>query len=292
MLPRRKQKPNADEQLIAHVLTWQATECEEVGRSNSGKAQLAKFSKLSAQMVELSLREAAHDPTLPGTVSNKLSAVSSPVLRPSTDVQRIAKLPAESAERQGTAAQNAAVAAPTPLNLPQSHGTPPRTSRHRLARLRVSGSAAVRNLCGYWKSAQKDHQATFRARILGSLTIATQRTELIRQRTALLIGRWSRWVATTAQFLVSANLRILAHSQPLRRLKHACRNNFRVARAPAICAVIEKKFAAWNLSRESVEPDSRLWISMGMAALYIATSSQSCSPCGQWRRERCCATPR
>ena len=295
MLLRRKQKLNDDEQLVPHVLTWQPTECEEVGRSNSGTAQSAKFSKLSAKMVELSLQEAQRNPTLRGTIPNKLSAVSSPLLWPSTDVQRIAQPRAESAGRPGTAAQNAVVPAATPLNPPQAHGTPresripnfavlysratimlremtnyrnevPRTLGDWLARVQASGSSAVQNLHGCWKSVQKDHQlATFRARILGSLTIAAQRT-------ALLIGRWRRWLATTAQFLaarISAKLRILTQSQPSRRWIHACQNNFRVltTRAPAVCAVMEKKFAAWNLRRESMKLDSRLWISMGMAAL-------------------------
>ncbi len=186
--------------------------------------------------------------------------------------------------RPGTAARKAAVAAATPMNPPQTHGTPRESRipnfavlysratvilremtnywnavpRSWLARLRVTGSAAVGNLRGCWKSVQKDHRlATFRARILGRLTIAAQRTEFIRQRTALLIGRWSRWTAATAQFLaerISAKLRILTHSQPLRRLRHACRNNFRVlmARATAVYAVMEKKFVAHRGSRPVV----------------------------------------
>jgi|ERR1035437_7683947 hypothetical protein len=287
MLLRRKQKPNDDEQLGPHVGTWQATEREEVGRSNSGTARFAEFSRLSAKMVELSLQEAQRDLTLRGTVPDKLSAVSSPLLWPSTDVQRIAQPPTESAGRPGTAARKASVAAATPLITSQAHGTPrelripnfavlysratvivrettnywnevPRTLGSWLARLRDGGSAAVGNLCGCWKSVKKDHRlATFRARILGGLTIAAQCTEFIRQRTALLIGRWSTWTATTAQFLaerISAKLRIFNHSQPLRRLRHACRNNFRVlmARATAVYAVMEKKFVAHRGSRPVV----------------------------------------
>jgi hypothetical protein len=301
---RRKQKSDDDEQLIPHVSAWQATEREEVGRSKSGTARFAELSQLSAKLVELSLQEAQRDLTLRGTVSNKLSAVSSPLLWPSTDVQRIAQPTGESIGRPGTAARKAAVAAITPLNPPQAHGTPreskipnlavlysratvilrempnywdevPRTLDSWLARLRVTGSAAVGTLRGCWKSVQKDHRlATFRARILGRLTISARRTELIRQRTELLIGRWNSWTATTAQFLaerISAKLRILTHSQLLRRLRYACRKNLRVltARAPAVRAVMEKKFAAWNLRRESMEPDSRLWIFVGMAALSV-----------------------
>jgi hypothetical protein len=119
-------------------------------------------------------------------------------------------------------------------------------------RLRVTGSDAVGNLRGCWNSVQKDHRlATFRARILGRLTIAAQRSEHIRQRTALLIGRWSRWAATTAQFLaaqISAELSGLKHSQRPQGLRQTFRNHFRVltARAPAVCAVMKKKLAAFR----------------------------------------------
>lgn len=287
MFLRRKQKPDEDEQLIPHAWSRQATEREEVGRSKSGTARFAEFSKLSAQMVELSLQEAQRDLTLRGTVPNKLSAVSSPLLWPSTDVQRIAEPPAESAGRPETTARKATAAAATPVNLPQAQWTPrelripnfavlysratvilrettnywnevPRTLGFWLARLRDDGSAAVGNLCGCWKSVKKDHRlATFRARILGGLTIAAQRTGLIRQRTALLIGCWRRWTATTAQFLaerISAKVRIIRQSQPLRRLRHACGKNLRVltARAPVVWAVMEKKFVAHRSSRPVV----------------------------------------
>ena len=186
MFLRRKQKPDEDEQLIPHAWTWQTTEREAGGRSKSGTARFAEFSRLSAKMVELSLQEAQRDLTLRGPVPNKLSAVSSPLLWPSNDVQRIAQQPAESVGRPKTVAPKATVAAATPLNPPQTHGTPselripnfavlysratvifreltnywnevPRTLGSWLARLQVTGSAAVVNLCGYWKSVQKDH---------------------------------------------------------------------------------------------------------------------------------------
>jgi hypothetical protein len=246
MFLRRKQKPNDDEQRIPHVWSWQATEREEVGRSKTGTVPFAEFSKLTARMVELSLREAQRDRALRGTFPNKLNSVSSPLPWPSPDVQRITPPPTESAGRQETAPQGAVGA--TPLNAPQAHGTlgglrianflqemanysneVPRTSGSWLARLRFTSSAVVGNLSVCWKSVQNDHRlATFRARI-GHLTIAVQRTDLIPQRTALLIGRWSRW-ATTAQSLanrLSARLRILTNSQPLRRLRYECRKNLR-----------------------------------------------------------------
>lgn len=285
MFLRRKQKPDEDEQLIPHLWTSQANERGEVRRSKSGTARFAEFSKLSAQMVELSLQEAKRERTLRGASPNNPSTVSSPLLWP-TDLQNIAHPPTESVERPGTA-RKSAVAATTPLNPPQAHGTPrelrlpdfvvlysratvflrgmtnywnevPRILGSLLARLRVSGSAAVGNLRGCWKSVQKDHRlATFRARIHGGVTVGAQRTELILQRTAILIGRWSRWTATAAQFLaerISAKLWTLTHSQPLQRLRLASGKNLRVltARAPVVWAVIEKKFLAYRGSRPVV----------------------------------------
>ncbi len=286
MFLRRKQKPDEDEQLIPHAWTWQTTEREAGGRSKSGTARFAEFSRLSAKMVELSLQQAQRERTLRGASPNNPSTVSSPLLWP-TDVQRIAQPPAESGARPGTAAPKAAVAVATPLNPPQMHGTlrelripnfavlysratvilrgmtnywheVPRILGSWLARLRVSGSAAVGNLRGCWKSVQKDHRlATFRARILGGLTVGAQRTELILQRTAILIGGWSRWTATAAQFLaerISAKRWTLTHSQPLQRLRLACGKNLRVltARAPVVWGVMKRKFIAHRGSRPVV----------------------------------------
>jgi hypothetical protein len=252
MFLRRKQKSNDDEQPIPHVWSWQATKREEVGRSKTRTALFAELSKLSAKMVDLSVQEAQRDLTLRGTVPSKLNAISSPFLWPS--VQTVTQLPIENTGRPGTAPQPA-VAGATSLNPPQADGTPrglrianladlysratiilremtnywdeiPRRLNSWLARLRLTGFTVVGNLRGYWKSGQKDHRlATFRALILGRLTIAVQRTE----RIALLIGRWSVW-ATTGQFLakrLSARLKILTHSQLLRRLRYACRKTVR-----------------------------------------------------------------
>ncbi len=245
MFLRRKQKHSDDEQPVPGVWSWQATEREEVGRSNSGTASSAEFSKLTAKMVELSLQEAQRQRRR--RVPEKLSAVPSPL--PSTVVQRTER-PSESAGRPGTGASAA------PRTRPLADKTPGglrvasfavlysratiilremtnywnevlRTLVSWLARLRLTALAVVGNLRDCWKSVQKDHRlATFRARI-GHLTIAVQRTELFRQRTALLIGSWTRW-GTTAQFLaerLSARLRILANSQPSRRLRYGWRKN-------------------------------------------------------------------
>lgn len=291
MLVRRKQKLKDDQRPVPHMLPWQVTECERRGLSNSGTAELAKFSKLSAKMVELSLQETGRNPTVRGTVPNELSAVSSPLLWPSTCVHKIAP-PAESAGRVGTAAQSPAVAVATPLNQPQPHDKPCEsrgpsywnelrcTLGYWLARARISGSVAVRNLGGYSVPTQNDHQlATFRARIVSRLVIAAQRTgelqqvlALIRKRTAPFIARWTHRVATTAQFLAaqkSAEQRLLKDAPSLQRLRYVCANNFRLltTRATAFSAVMVKRFAEFKVRRASVERDLRLWTFMGMATL-------------------------
>ncbi len=251
MLLHRKQKRNDNQQPVPRVWSWQAIEREEGSRSKTGTASFAEFSKLTAKMVDLSLQKAQRERTLRGPVPDRLSAVPSPLLRPSIDVQTPAR-PDESAGRPGTE-----VAAMS-LTRPRGHGTPvglripnfavlysraaillremtnywnevPRVLGSGLASLRLTGSAVDGNLRHCWKSVQKDHRvATFRARIR-HLAIAVQRTELIRRCTALLIGSWSRW-ARTAQFLaerLSARLRILTNSQLLRRLGYACRKSLR-----------------------------------------------------------------
>ena len=136
---RRKQKPNDDEQPIPNVWSWQATEREEVGRSKTGTALFAELSTLSAKMFELSLQEAQRDLTLGGTVPNKPKAISSPLLWPSTDVQRITQPPTEHTGRPGTAPQPA-VADATPLDPPQAHET---TGGLRIANLAVLSSRAT-----------------------------------------------------------------------------------------------------------------------------------------------------
>ena len=228
-----------------------ANTIQHVGRSVTETTSFAEFSKLTAKMVELSLQEAQRQRTR-GPVPDKLSAIPSPLLWPATDVQRTQERPAETAGRTGTGPTA------TSLTLPQAHATPgglrianfavlysratiilremtnywnevPRTLGSWLARLRLTGSAVVGDLRDCCTSVQKDHRlATFRVRIR-HLTIAVQRTELIRQRTALLMESCSRW-ATTAQFLakrLSARLRFLTNSQPLRRFRYGCWKNLR-----------------------------------------------------------------
>lgn len=281
MLLRRKQTPPADEQLIPPAWTLQTTEREAGGRSKSGTPRVAKFSRLSAQMVELSLEQAQRERTLRGASPNNPSTVSSPLLWP-TDIQNIARSTTESVEEPGTEWESA-LAAANPVNPPQAQATPrqlripnfavlysqatvilrgmanywnevPPTLVSWLGRLRVNGSAAFGNLRGCWKSVQNDERlAAVGAGILCRLTIASQRTQLIYQPAAILIGRWSRWTATITQLLaerVSAKLIMVSRSQPLRHLKHACEKNIRVltARPPVVWAVI-RKFVAHRGSR-------------------------------------------
>jgi hypothetical protein len=252
MLLRRKKKPDDDEQPVPRAWSWQTTERAEVGRPKTGTGSFAEFSKPTARMVELSLQAAQRQRTFRGRVPDKLTAVPSPLVLPSPDVQSTPEGLAESAGGAETGP------AATPQARPQAHGTSgglrianfavlysratiiiremtrywnevPRAWGSRLARLRLTGSAVVDNLRACWKSVQKDRRlATFRARTR-HLTSAVQRTELIRQRTALLVGNWRRWV-TRAQVLaerLSARLRILTNSQPLRRLSYGWRKSLR-----------------------------------------------------------------
>ena len=171
-------------------------------------------SKLSARMVELSLQKAQRDPTLRGTVPSEVGPISSPLLWSSADLQRIGQPPVENAERSATPVGKAAVASATPLNPQQVHGTPRELRIANFAVLysqaivilrkianRWSGSAAVRNLSGPWKSVQRNRWlSTFRTRILGPLTLAAE-GGVVRQRTRSLIGHLSRRTSRAAQFV-------------------------------------------------------------------------------------------
>lgn len=138
-LPRKQNRDEDDEQLVPHVLTSQSVECKKVGLRNREMTEVAKFSRLSAKMVDLSLQEAQRDPTLHHAFAAKLNAVPSPL--PSTFA--------------------------APLRPPQPQGTPRESKAPNywkelrcdldnwLARARVGGSAAVQNLWEHAKSTQK-----------------------------------------------------------------------------------------------------------------------------------------
>jgi len=163
----RKQNRDEDAWPVPHVPTRKSVQGEKSGLRNSGTAEAAKFSRLSAQMVELSLQQTQRDPTLhdtfPAEVNTaKVSPVSSPLRDP---------LPAKPSE----------VSPPLPLPWPSTLAAPPhpphpqgtpresKTSNYWpnywkevrgnldswLAAARVSGWAAVRTLGELAKSAQK-----------------------------------------------------------------------------------------------------------------------------------------
>jgi hypothetical protein len=139
----RKQNRDEDARPVPHVPTRQSVQGEKVGLRNSGTAEVAKFSRLSAQMVELSLQQTQRDPTLHDTVPAKVNAVSSPLPLPWPSTLAAPLHP------------------PQPQRTPRESKIPNYWKEVRcnldnwLAGARVSGSAAVRNLSEHAKSAQK-----------------------------------------------------------------------------------------------------------------------------------------
>jgi hypothetical protein len=155
----RKQNRDESEQRVLHVPTPPSVENKKVSLRIS-PTEAAKFSRLSAQMVELSLQQAQREPTLRDIFPAKVNAVSPPL--PDT-----------------VPAQPKAVSSPLPWpstvaaapHLPQPQETQPeskirnywpnfrREVRCNLDRwfagARVSGSAAVQHLLEHAKSAQK-----------------------------------------------------------------------------------------------------------------------------------------
>jgi len=261
MLLRPKQTTHDEGRLTPRVWSWQGTQREEVGRSETGTGRFAEFSRLSARMVELSLQQAQRDLTLRGALPNKEAPGSWPFLGTSIDSQGRSQPPVENTGIAGTVAGKAAVNGTAHLNPQPTHGIPREWRSPNLAVLYSRtmvmirgmtnywrGSAAIGNLRRCWKSVQKDHRfSIFRARILSRLTLAAQHADHIGHRTALLIGHWSRQSARTFQFLrdrISARVKVLIHSKPLQRLKHACpKPRMLMARVPAVCAVLKNKFA-------------------------------------------------
>jgi hypothetical protein len=250
MLLRPKQKPY-------DVWGWQDTQRKEVSRSKTGTARFAELSRLSAKMVDLSLQQPQRDLTLRGAVPNNVAPASWPFLGTSIDAQRVSHPIVENAGIAGTVAGKEAINRTAHLNPLPARGTPREWRRSNFAVLysrttvmiRGSGSAAIGNLRRCWQLIQNDHRfSIFRARILSRLTPLAQHTGHIRQRTALLIGHWSRRRAGTFQFLtnrISARVKILTHSEPLQRLKHACpKLRMLTARVSAVGAVIKNKFAS------------------------------------------------
>jgi hypothetical protein len=151
----RKQDRDEDEQRVLHEPTPLSVENKKVSLRIS-PTEVAKFSRLSAQMVELSLQQAQREPTLHDTFPAKVNAVSPPL--PDT-------LPAQPKAVSSPLPWPSTVAAPPPPPLPRESKIPNywptfrKEVRCNLDRLfagaRVSGSAAVQHLFEHAKSAQK-----------------------------------------------------------------------------------------------------------------------------------------
>lgn len=101
MLLPRKQRPQEEAHFTPHSWDWQANEYAEE-RPRNAKTQLAECSKISAKMVDLSLREAQRDPIFAGTIESNSTSGLPPVPTPSRDVQRIPASKVENTELGGT----------------------------------------------------------------------------------------------------------------------------------------------------------------------------------------------
>jgi len=170
----------------------------------------AEVSKLSAKMVELSLQETHRDPSLRDTITDEHGAVRSPLLWPSTNVQRIARPPFEKAGTMEPVVRKPAIAPPTLLNRHQIQRT---AHVSKFAVLLYSRAtvivremttnwcypAAMRNLRERWKSVQRNQRLVmFRRGIFSPLTVAAERS-IMRLRTGLWIKHLSRRTATAAE---------------------------------------------------------------------------------------------
>ena len=131
------------------------------------------LAKLSTKMVELSLQEAQCDPPLRETIPNERRPISSPLLWPSTDVQRIARPSFEDDETM-TSEVRKAVGAAVHLNRQQGGGT--------------------------FRARMNQWFFTFGRRTMGPVTLAAERNA-IRQRIGSLIEHLSRSTARAAEFV-------------------------------------------------------------------------------------------
>jgi hypothetical protein len=109
--------------------------------------EAAKFSRLSAKMVELSLQRRQSDPILHGALPGKLNAVSSPLPWPSTSTFAATLRPPQ---LQGT---------PRESGMPKYWKEICCSLNYWLARARVSGSDAVRKFYERTKSTQRNFSA-------------------------------------------------------------------------------------------------------------------------------------
>jgi len=148
-------------------------------------------------MIDLSLQEAQRDLTPRGTVKNELAPVLLPLRGLAADVSSIGQPPIENAQRPRRRAPETAVVLAPPPNEQPADGTPRELRIPNIAVLCSGAKVILREIPKIWSGS-----ATSRNPILGHLKLGAQRT-------AFLIGHWSRMLT---------------------------------ARAPAVCAVIQDRF--------------------------------------------------
>ena len=180
-----KQNRDEDERRLPDVRTRKSVESEKAGLRKNGTAEVAKFSRLSAQMVELSLQRAQRDPALHEASPAKLKEVSSS--SPLGDALPV-KPKAVSEPLPWPSASTAPLQAPEPEAAPLESKIPQywpnywkdvrrnvrRNAENWLAGARVSGLAAVRILSEHAKSAQKKFAGlNFGSNNIGSNNIKT-----------------------------------------------------------------------------------------------------------------------
>jgi len=261
MLLRRKYKPHDENGINSRMWSWQGLQGKDSGRSKTGTGRFAETSRLSARIVEISLQQAERDLTLQDVVPNKVTPGSWPFLGTSIDAPKPARPPVRQAGTVGAMAGKVVNGTPH-LNPQAAHGPPREWRRPNFAAMCSwttamiremadywSGSSAIGSLRRRWKSAQQDHGfSIFRTRILSYLRLAAQHADHVRQRTTILVGRWGSRSARTFQLLtdrVPAGMKILTQAEPLQGLKHSLSKlRMLMARVPAGCAVIKRKFGS------------------------------------------------
>jgi hypothetical protein len=155
-----KQNRDEDERPVLHVPTRKSVGSEKAGLRNRGTAEVPKFSRLSAQMVELSLQQAQREPTLHDPLPAKPKAVSSPLPWPSTVAATPPPPQPQATPRESTIPNY------WHNHWPNFKNEVRRNLDNWLAAARVSGSAAVQHLFEHAKSAQKKFAlSNFRANI-------------------------------------------------------------------------------------------------------------------------------
>ena len=120
-LPHRQNRDD-DEWPVPHLPIRRPVESEKAGVRNSRTAEVAKPSRLSAQMVELSLQKAQREPTLHGPLPAKLNAQPDPILHDPLPAELNAAKPKEVSSPLPPLPWPSTIAAPP--QLPQTRATP------------------------------------------------------------------------------------------------------------------------------------------------------------------------